>query len=322
MNRAIKSKLRHLPARTLVLSYLLTIMTMSIIFSVVFFLTTNHDTATEAQTLFVNLLLLNLATLVVGAGVSYWLARKTLRPIEKALDKQDQYIANASHEFRTPLASALLSNEIALKNSGLTLLQAKAIIEGNVKDMQELKLLSDEVLRESENKSSVLKLTKVDTHKAVRGTIQKLIVIASEKNTTINNNTTSLTVVTDADVLRKVLVILIENAIKYSPADATVTITNRDNKSDVDIIVTDQGIGIDPDDLANIFTRFYRTDQSRSYTTGYGLGLSIAKTLLDKIGAHMTVKSVLGEGSEFTITLPAETDEFVSRTRDEMQTLN
>jgi len=305
MIKAKNSKLRHLPARKLVLSYLLLIMTMSIIFSAIFYVASGQYMNDRSYRLGVGLIVLNIAILCVGAVVSYCLARITLRPIEKTLDEQDQYIADASHELRTPLASTLLSNEVALKNSGLTLLQARAIIEGNVKDMQELRSLSDGLLQESENQSSPLKLTVVDTHKIAQEAIERLLVIASEKGTIIQNDTPVITLTTDADALRKALVILIENAIKYSPVQSTITITSRRNQSNVAIVVSDQGTGIDSNDLDNIFDRFYRTDHSRAQVAGYGLGLSIAKKLLEKIDAKLSVTSTLGAGSEFTITLPS-----------------
>ena len=306
MKRVVPSRPRHLSARKLVLSYLVIIMTTSIVFSLLFFVTTADSWEDGGQDLGVTLLLINLITLVVGALLSYRLARRTLRPIEKTLDTQDQYIADASHELRTPLASALISNEVALKNHRLTLAQARTIIEGNVKDMQELRLLSDGLLRESEVQSSVLKLAPVDTRGVAQEAIQALTLIATEKSIIIKNDTSAITVTTDADALRKVLTILLENAIKYSPAKSVITLTNQQGYSSVDITVTDQGIGIGSSEISNIFQRFYRTDQSRSQTTGYGLGLSIAKELLEKVGGKITVKSALREGSEFTVKLPVD----------------
>lgn len=308
------SKLRHLPARKLVLSYLLLIMTMSIIFSAIFYVASGQHMNDGSYQLGIALILLNIAILGVGAILSYWLARITLRPIEKTLDQQDQYIADASHELRTPLASTLLSNEVALKNSALTLLQARAIIEGNVKDMQELRLLSDGLLQESENQSSALKLATVDTHKIVQEAIERLSVIASEKGAIIQNDTPMTTLTTDADALRKALVILIENAIKYSPAQSTISVTSYRTHQGVAIVVTDQGVGIDTDDIGNIFERFYRADHSRAQVAGYGLGLSIAKKSLEKIDGKMSVKSTVGMGSEFTITLPNYGDVPVQQT--------
>lgn len=320
MKTASNTRLRRLPARTLVLSYLLIIMTTSIVFSAVFYVTTSNQA--NAHSLGVGLIIINIAVLAVGAALSYWLARRTLRPIETALDKQDQYIADASHELRTPLASALLSNEIALKNSKLTLLQARSIIQGNVKDMEELRILSDELLRESETQSRVLNLVEIDTHAVTQEAIQRLAVIAAESNTTIKNKTSALRITTDADMVRKVLVILIENAIKYSPGESTITVTSRHSRSNINIVVADQGVGIDSDDLGNIFNRFYRTEYSRMQTAGYGLGLAIAKKLIEEVGGSLSVKSIIGEGSTFTIKLPTNTNKFTVLSADQTNLAN
>lgn len=191
-------------------------------------------------------------------------------------------------------------------------MQARAIIQGNIKDMQDLRLLSDELLQESENQSNMFNLTIVDTRKVVQEAVQRLTVIADDKKTFIKDNTSSIKVSANADVLRKVLVILIENAIKYSPAHSTITLTNHQSQSTVDILVTDQGIGIDAVDLDDIFNRFYRTDYSRSQAAGYGVGLSIAKKLLEKIDGKLSAKSILGSGSQFIIKLPANTSDSIT----------
>lgn len=333
MKKIEKGSSRRLPARKLIISYLTIIMTMSIVFSSVFYVTSVNEldrrpvadgTVSKLQdpdhildewigrrsddnkyNLGVRLITLNIGALAIGGVLSYWLARRTLRPIEKALDEQDQFVADASHELRTPITSALLSNEIALKNSNLTLAAAKVVIEGNIKDMQELKQLSDELLRESDGELNKVKRTSVETHAVIDEAIYALQSIANRQNIIIKNETSTSLVMTDADRLRKVLVILIENAIKYSAQQSTVTVTSQKNKATLDITVADQGVGIDTTDLEYIFNRFYRADRSRSQTNGYGLGLSIAKKLLTEIGGEMSVTSALNIGSAFTVTLPS-----------------
>ena len=338
MKKDQKDTLRRLPAGKLVFSYLVIIMTMSIIFSSVFYITSAHELDKRPvgdlsisqpkdpdheldewigrrsddgkQNLGMRLITLNIVALVLGGALSYWLARRTLRPIEKALNEQDQFIADASHDLRTPITSALLSNEIALKDHNLTLDKARAVIKGNVSDMNELKQLSDELLREADNGSKTIKLETVDAHAITQEAIQRLEAIAGKRKTTINNETMVFALTTDAMRLRKVLMMLIENAIKYSPMQSVVAVTSRRNRSNFDITVSDEGTGIDAADLKNIFKRFYRADRSRSQTAGYGLGLSIAKKLVLEIGGEISVKSTIGKGSQFTVTLP------VSKTSD------
>jgi len=332
MKKTNKNGLRRLPAQKLMLSYLSVIMVMSIIFSIVLYATSVHEfdktpvgdikgtqlqdpdhvldewigrrSADGKANVAIRLIALNIGTLLVGGALSYVLARRTLRPIEKSLDEQDQFIADASHELRTPITSALLSNEIALKNNALTLAGAKSVIEGNVQDMKELKKLSDELLYEPHGGQKTAVLDEVDIRSVVDTAAMSLSVVARQQGSTIKNLTTSLTVTTDAEKLQKVLIILIENALKYSAKESIVTITSKVSNVDVEIIVSDQGIGIDAADLSHIFHRFYRADHSRTGVVGHGLGLSIAQKYGTDIGAVISVKSSINIGSEFTIKLP------------------
>ncbi|MDB5161820.1 MAG: putative Histidine kinase [Candidatus Saccharibacteria bacterium] len=323
---------RRLPARKLMLSYLIVIMAMSLIFSSVFYITSLHELDkrpiadlknTQLQdpdheldewigrrsddgriNLGIHLITLNLSALVIGGALSYWLARRTLRPIEKSLNEQDQFIADASHELRTPITSALLSNEVALKNSKLTLAGAKSTIEGNIKDMQELKRLSDELLSESGEGQKNVRISEVDIQKIVNDAIDTIAAISHTHATVIHNQVTAHITKTDAERLRKILVILLENAIKYSPPSSTVIVSSKQVKSGVEVTVKDHGMGIHKTDLESIFDRFYRADHSRSKTVGYGLGLSIAKKLVGEIGGTITASSTINVGSEFTVKLP------------------
>jgi len=334
MNESSKniSNTRRLPAGRLMFSYLAVIMAMSIIFSTVFYVTSVHELDKRPSsdigisqpkdadheldewigrrsddskgTLAIRLVTLNLVALFVGTFFSYWLSRRTLRPIEKALDEQDQFIADASHELRTPITSALLSNEVALKNKKLTLLQAKEIIEGNVKDMQELKELSDELLLQSHSVDETVEYSEVNLKKVTEEAVTQVSNAAKNKTITINNKIASTTLKTDASRLQKVLVIVIDNAIKYSNKQTTITLTSKTNKQDIEISIQDQGIGIAKADIANIFDRFYRADTSRTKTTGYGLGLSIAKRILNEINGTITVTSTPDVGSTFSVKVP------------------
>lgn len=318
----------------LAVSYLAIIMTLSISFSAVFYETSareldkkpdpdyyrgvytvvpDHEldewlrdrAETGRGSLAMNLVFLNMVALVFGGAFSYFLARKTLEPIEAAMEMQDRFIADASHELRTPLTSLLLSNEVALRKKTLTAAEAKRAIEQNVHDLEQLCSLSNDLLDlATEEKADVLKKP-VKIADAVIAAIDQLTPMADAKNITIESSVGPQSAMTDQLMLTKLIVILCDNAIKYSDDKKTVRITSQTVDKNIVVRVSDEGRGIEKADLTHIFDRFYRADQSRSSTAGHGLGLSIAAKLAHDMGGSISVESKPGKGSVFSISLPA-----------------
>lgn len=317
----------------LAVSYLAIIMTLSIGFSGVFYETSareldkkpdpdyyrgvhavvpDHEldewlrdrAETGRGSLAMNLVFLNMAALVFGGAFSYFLARKTLEPIEAAMERQDRFIADASHELRTPLTSLLLNNEVALRKKSLTAAEAKKAIEQNVHDLEQLRSLSNDLLDlATQEKADVVKKP-VKIAEVVAAAIDQLAPLAKAKNITIQSGIGPQIVMTDRLLLTKLLVILGDNAIKYSDKKKTVRITSQVVDKNIVLRVSDEGCGIEKADLDHIFDRFYRADQSRSSTVGHGLGLSIAAKLTHDLGGSISVESEPGKGSIFSVSLP------------------
>ncbi len=310
-------------------SYLIVIMVMSISFSLILYFTSIHGlekrppgslistsqydsdheidewlgrrAADNRNELTVQLTILNIVTFFVGACLSYYLARKTLQPIESVMRDQERFIADASHELRTPLTSILLSNEVALRKKDLTVNDARNLIEQNVNDINELKNLSDELLDVSIDSKQPHIQPNVDVQSLVKDGIQQVKTLADAKHIKIMQESTKIKIATDKALLQKVVVILLDNAIKYSAEHEKIRIAfTRDDKR-IGIRVSDNGIGIASSDMDNIFERFFRTDTSRSQIGGHGLGLSIAAKLTAKLRGEITVNSTLGRGSQFTL---------------------
>ena len=107
----------------------------------------------------------------------------------------------------------------------------------------------------------------------------------------------------DEQFMRQVLINIISNAVKYTPEGGSVSVDVRPGKESVSVIVRDTGIGIKAEDIPFIFDRFYRVEASRS-SAGFGLGLSIAKSIVEAHGGSISIQSTPGEGSTFIITLP------------------
>jgi two-component system sensor histidine kinase CiaH len=252
-----------------------------------------------------NLLLVNVAVLVLGTFVSYYLARRALEPIERAMDVQSRFASDASHELRTPLTVIQTENEVALRKSDLTLKRAKELLASNLEEVVRLKALSEGLLRLAHDRKKMPhELAWIDdiANEAVNGVIKA----AQAKDISIEEAAPHVQVIGDADGLKQAVSVLLDNAIKYSDPGHAVHIDGAANNHQVTVNVHDQGIGIDAEHLPHIFDRFYRADQSRSKQAadGYGLGLAIAKAIVEQHDGLITVASAPGKGTTFTITLP------------------
>jgi two-component system sensor histidine kinase CiaH len=258
----------------------------------------------------IRLIYLNVAALLVGSVVSLYLARRTLWPIEDAIDAQVQFVNDASHELRTPLTAIKAGNDVALRSHSLTLVQAKQIIEQNSEDIDRLQQLAEGLLSLAEQDQSKLMLSESNLQDIVSRAMTQVVQQANGKNITVSDEVANLKILTNAGALEQVLVILLDNAIKYSNNDSQINLRTRKHGKTVMLDVTDHGIGIKPDDMHHLFQRFYRADTSRSDAkrNGYGLGLAIAKRIMLQLGSDIRVTSEIGKGSTFTLKLVLAAD--------------
>ncbi|MBR6766113.1 MAG: GHKL domain-containing protein, partial [Clostridia bacterium] len=153
--------------------------------------------------------------------------------------------------------------------------------------------------------SETLIIAPVELHTLIRKITGTVAPIARSKHITISYEYDEITVQGDELRLQQVFTNLIDNAVKYSPNDTTVTVKLTQTLNHAVILVSDQGIGISQKDLTHIFERFYRVDKARSRQAGgTGLGLSIVKQIIEQHKGSIEVKSTPGEGTSFTVTLP------------------
>jgi signal transduction histidine kinase len=248
----------------------------------------------------------NAAVLVLGGLASYALARRTLHPIEEALESQTRFTGDASHELRTPLTAMQTEIEVALRDKNLSSSDARSLLKSNLEEVGKLRALSDGLLRLARRNGVPDDNATAELEKIVAQAIDRHQKSASSRKIVINNKATKLILKGDPDSLTELVAILIDNAIKYSPRGTEVTITSRRHVKTVLISITDQGEGISVEDLPRVFERFYRTDTSRSKNKaeGYGLGLAIAQQIAESHHGFIDVKSAIGKGSTFTAHLP------------------
>ena len=267
------------------------------------------DRADEsAANLRANLILLNLAVLAVGSGLSYALALRTLKPFEEAFDAQTRFISDASHELKTPLTAMQTEIEVGLRNPKLKTPEAKALLASNLEEVKKLSTLTSSLLKLTGQNGRDLPKESVNLQSVVKEAISQLELAAKQKDITINSQLTDATVLGDSFSLKEVVCILLDNSIKYSPDKTTVQIDLGSTGHHAELTVRDQGQGIKASDLPHIFDRFYRADLSRSKLNveGYGLGLSIAQKIVHNHDGTISADSKAGEGASFKVRLPLE----------------
>lgn len=253
----------------------------------------------------VRLYWVNLVVFLVTATGSYTFASRSLKPIKDAMEEQERFIADASHELRTPLTSLRTSLEVGLRDRRIKLSDAQELLRSSLEDVVRLQGLTDDLLRLSRYESmESLDLDDVDVPDLIKSAISDMASIAEDKSIAFDtSNIQRISVKGHADSLHHVLVILIDNAIKYSPFEGKVEISTSKKGDNYLISVKDFGEGIDPQDFPYVFKRFYRSDKSRT-TYGYGLGLSLAQKIVEKNKGEILVESSVGSGSKFSIKLP------------------
>lgn len=267
------------------------------------------DTISEARgRLILIFVLINTGILVTSAVAGYFLAGKTLYPIKVMMDDQNRFVADASHELRTPLTALKISTEVALRDKKLTLSQAKQLLNENLVEADHLQYLSDNLLRliQFDSSSHALHFSKFSLSEATVDAIKKVKPKADEKNIIVENQVKNTYLFGDKNSIIELFVILLDNAIKYSPSEKPIVISSRNLVGAIELSVKDQGIGIAKNDIPHIFDRFYRVEKSRTKESvnGYGLGLSIAKKIVDLHKGSISVLSNTKSGSTFNIRLP------------------
>lgn len=250
------------------------------------------------------LLIIN-GVIAVAAGVaSYVLAGKTLTPIKRAMEDQKRFVGDAAHELRTPIAALKTTLEVNLMEKKMAP-GAKKVFKENLEDVEDLERLSETLLKLAKADGKRMAKEKVRVKALIEAGVKKVGVLAKKKGipVVVDKIGEEVVVVGDKEVLGEVMTILVDNAIKYSNKGARVRIKARRVNDKVIIEVKDKGVGIAKHHLAHIFERFYRVDSARS-RDGYGLGLAVAKKIVEEHGGKIEVESELEKGSEFAVSLP------------------
>ncbi len=270
------------------------------------------DDQSEERTIFHTtvsyLILAGLFCTLLSFLASFFMAKHVIKPIQYATTQQKKFVANASHELRTP---------ITIMQTNLDIMKGAPPGDTLDNNRKWLNNLQGETTRMTELINSLLFLARADANQqllekeyfslnnVVEGAVTAFELLAAEKEITLETkiHDVSITGLGDPARIKQVLTILIDNALRHTPPNGKIT-TNCYNTVDTSVInVIDTGEGIAEEDIAKIFDRFYQADSSRQ-RGGAGLGLSMAKWIIKRHKGTLKVFSKLGEGTTFTIKLP------------------
>ena len=253
-----------------------------------------------------DLILLNLSALVVGGLLSYWFAGRTLRPIRQSHEAQARFTADASHELRTPLANIRAENEVFLRQKKFTDHDARELVESNLEEVQRLEKLSGDLLALTQYGQVELAFEDVQVQQFVDDALVQTDKTLQAKGIKIAQKLQSAKVRANAESLARLLVILLDNAVKYGPEHGTMYLAGAKQGNQYVLTVRDEGKGVAEQDLPHIFARLYRGDTSRtkSAANGYGLGLALAREIANANFGEITAYNHTKGGAVFSLELP------------------
>ncbi|MFB2876725.1 sensor histidine kinase [Floridanema aerugineum] len=248
-----------------------------------------------------------MALVLSGVG-GVFLTRQAMQPIEQSFQRLKQFTADASHELRSPLMAIKSNAAVALK-------YPEGMRSTDAEKFQAIANATDQMSRLTEDLLFLARTDNVNSHDWDRldltAILNNLIELyqpqaAAKQIDLLGKLADNLYVLGDSVQLIRLFTNLLQNAIHYTPEGGKITIKASHFGTYIEVKVRDTGVGIAPEHLKQVFERFWRADQSRSYWKGgCGLGLSIAQAIAQKHDGEITLTSQLGIGSCFIVCLPA-----------------
>ncbi len=242
--------------------------------------------------------------LVLVAGGGWVLARQSVAPVQRSREQRRRFVADAAHELRTPVAVLRTRAEVALQRDRSSA-EYVAALEALGRETERLSGIVDDLftLTHADAGERPLRRTRVQLDELVLDAVSATGSLAERRGVTLAvGDADEVVLEADAALARRLVVILLDNAIKFSDRGDTVTVDLRASPAAATLTVRDTGAGIPPDDLPRVFDRFYRGESARASTPGAGLGLSIAHWIATAHRARIEIASVPGEGTTITVT--------------------
>jgi len=253
------------------------------------------------------LIIFNGAMIIIVPVIAWLMTRRTLAPVQHIHEQQKQFVSDVAHELRTPLSIMSGELEVALRKER-TQADYQQVLNSSKQETDRLIELSENLLflARADQGRQAIEFGKVDITDLIGSVIAGLQAQSTKQEIAIHFQPEEEPTFArgQAGMLSRLFLNLIQNAIQYTPSHGEIWISLSTGKQYVEVEVRDTGVGIPPEDQQKIFDRFYRVDQSRSQTKGYGLGLAICKSIVELHHGSITVRSALGKGSTFTVILP------------------
>ena len=245
------------------------------------------------------------AIVLIALLLSHW----ALKPVEHAWEQQRQFVADASHELKTPLSVILANTQILMNDESKNPEESRRWIRGTSDEAERMRGLVEELLelaRTEGGASSARANAPVDLSSLVEGDALQFDAVAYERGCEIDTDVVDgISVLGDQEQLDRLLKTLIDNACKYAARGTQVKVTLEKNGSHALFVTTNQGEAIPEEDLPRVFDRFWRSDKARARSTGgYGLGLAIAKGIAESHGGKIWATSDDVQGTSFYVKLP------------------
>lgn len=250
----------------------------------------------------------------VGVGMlialyfaSRFFANRAIAPVKEAFDKQKQFIADASHELKTPLAIINTNADVLLANPEETVSRQAKWLHYIKSETERMSKLTRDLLylTEMDDAKATVLFSRFDLSEAVESVLLTMEAVIFEKELVLNYDIEpGLTAYGNPEQIKQVVMILLDNAAKYTNPQGEIALSLKKQHNEAVLALTNTGEGIPPEHLPRIFDRFYRTDASRARKQGgYGLGLAIAKSIVEQHKGRIYAKSTLGQSTTFYVHL-------------------
>jgi len=259
----------------------------------------------------VTLILVGMGGLAAFFFISLFLSSWVLRPVEKAWEQQRQFVADASHELKTPITVILANTGILLSRRQDTIQSQSKWIENTQAEASRMKKLVDDLLflaKSDSSGGSQLVKASVNLSDSLWSCILTFEPIAYEQGVSVDSDISpGISIMGNEGQLKQLIMILLDNACKYAGHEGSVSAGLGRVDDQILLSVNNTGEPIPAEHLDHIFERFYRADSSRARREGgYGLGLSIARTIAENHNASISVKSSAESGTTFTVCFPSK----------------